>query len=497
MKQWFGLKTLVYGLVIIAITTFNAFAQGGHNQHHNRHAAWPDSLAKVTLEGVVLVDTAHTEIYFLDVNNDSVADYHLLFGPTWYVPESGATLPVAGALITLVGTVRDHASVPQLIVLELNGLVWRESIENWWDDHQWRQTQVIDTLTGVVLVDTTYFYTHYFLDTNADSVAEYQLCFGAPWYEPEIGAVRPEAGETVTVTGMVHDSHSVPCIDIFTVNDVVWRDPSGPAPWAGEWIHRGARQHQRVHCPTDTSSWLSVPPGAMTGGGHHGSDFPDSVFCQFREVYKDSMPGTCDSLRRGWHIQFNNPSGQSMHQRGSALQFMQRLRLQINYCDSNSSSLSKTIASDASLYSWNESTQTWEPVTTATYNSTDGSFTLEVESIGTYYAVFEAATVTTSITNNTVTPTTITLEKNYPNPFNPSTTIRFQVNNTASIVLTIFNSLGQQVKTLLSASVAAGVHEVTWDGTNVAGQIVPSGMYFYRMNVNGSQVLTRNMVLLK
>jgi gluconolactonase len=78
---------------------------------------------------------------------------------------------------------------------------------------------------------------------------------------------------------------------------------------------------------------------------------------------------------------------------------------------------------------------------------------------------------------------------NYPNPFNPSTTIRFVLPHRTSMSLTVFNSLGQQVATLLEGDQGAGVHDVAFDGSRLA-----SGMYFYCMAA-GDFVQTRRLVL--
>lgn len=83
------------------------------------------------------------------------------------------------------------------------------------------------------------------------------------------------------------------------------------------------------------------------------------------------------------------------------------------------------------------------------------------------------------------------LEQNYPNPFNPATSIQFTVPTDGVVELAIFNLIGERVATLVSGSVNAGVHNVSWNAADV-----PSGMYFYRL-VMGNQIQTRKMLLLK
>jgi hypothetical protein len=97
------------------------------------------------------------------------------------------------------------------------------------------------------------------------------------------------------------------------------------------------------------------------------------------------------------------------------------------------------------------------------------------------------------------TPTVVIdyeLAQNYPNPFNPTTTIRFSLKEAGFVSLSIYNLQGQEVRNLLAADMNAGRHEMTWDGKDNRGRPAPSGMYFYRLGVNGF-VQTKKMSLVK
>jgi outer membrane protein assembly factor BamB len=83
------------------------------------------------------------------------------------------------------------------------------------------------------------------------------------------------------------------------------------------------------------------------------------------------------------------------------------------------------------------------------------------------------------------------LDQNYPNPFNPSTTIRYGLPHQSEVSLTVFNMLGQQVRTLVNETQDAGYHALRFDGTNLA-----SGVYFCRIQA-GSFVQTKRLLLLK
>jgi len=88
------------------------------------------------------------------------------------------------------------------------------------------------------------------------------------------------------------------------------------------------------------------------------------------------------------------------------------------------------------------------------------------------------------------------LSQNYPNPFNLSTKIEYSLPKDGYVHLTIYNVLGQKVKTLVDDEMNAGTHTITWDGTNEYGQVVSSGIYFYRL-VAGENMVTKKMILMK
>ncbi len=78
-------------------------------------------------------------------------------------------------------------------------------------------------------------------------------------------------------------------------------------------------------------------------------------------------------------------------------------------------------------------------------------------------------------------PKEFALHQNYPNPFNPATTIRYDLPKPAQVTLTIYNILGQKVRTLVNDYETAGYKSVVWDGINEAGHPVGSGLYIYRI----------------
>ncbi len=102
----------------------------------------------------------------------------------------------------------------------------------------------------------------------------------------------------------------------------------------------------------------------------------------------------------------------------------------------------------------------------------------------------------TGIEANTI-PTSFALHQNVPNPFNPATTIGYDVPPGGGVVtIRVYDVAGRLVRTLIDESQAAGQKTVRWNGTNDTGTRVASGMYFYRMTAPGFTE-TRKMVLLQ
>jgi len=90
------------------------------------------------------------------------------------------------------------------------------------------------------------------------------------------------------------------------------------------------------------------------------------------------------------------------------------------------------------------------------------------------------------------------LNDNYPNPFNPSTTISYNLAEDSNVELTIYNLKGQRVKQLVSSNqLSAGQHSVEWHGTDDAGENVSSGIYLYKLKAGDKYTSTKKMILLK
>ncbi|MCP4705610.1 MAG: T9SS type A sorting domain-containing protein, partial [candidate division Zixibacteria bacterium] len=95
-----------------------------------------------------------------------------------------------------------------------------------------------------------------------------------------------------------------------------------------------------------------------------------------------------------------------------------------------------------------------------------------------------------------IRPNDFLLSQNYPNPFNSATTIKYSVPRQSHVSIDIYNLLGQKVKTLIDETKTAGDHTINWDGTDYNGQLVSTGIYYYRIT-SGDLTVTKKLVLLK
>jgi hypothetical protein len=106
-----------------------------------------------------------------------------------------------------------------------------------------------------------------------------------------------------------------------------------------------------------------------------------------------------------------------------------------------------------------------------------------------------SATLGIDVSSETL-PNRFGLKQNYPNPFNPTTEIAFTLDQTADVNLSIYNMLGQKVRTLTNGSKNAGTHTLQWNGLDEMGQNVSTGIYLYRLT-SGSKSITKKMAFMK
>ena len=126
--------------------------------------------------------------------------------------------------------------------------------------------------------------------------------------------------------------------------------------------------------------------------------------------------------------------------------------------------------------------------TTAYLINNDGSERPALEWLRTY---LDSVDVTVSIEDIADPVYTFQLSNNYPNPFNPSTTINFSLPKNSRVKLSIYNVLGQEVAVILNKNMNSGNHKVTFNGAKLS-----SGLYFYKLAA-GENVSIKKMMLIK
>lgn len=491
---------LVIGLVAAGL--FSAQFAVGQDQLQDRQHEWPDTLEMITVTGSAMVDTdgAHPK-YALDEDDDGAADYRLSFGPWWYESPSGAVRPEDGQEVTITGALQvDTLSV--ILVFEIDGLVWRIPsaygstgylLEEFWV----APTVQPVTETGVVFVDTTYFYDHYYLDTTGDSIPEYQLGFGPSWFEPESGAVRPADGDTVTVVGVRHERDGIDLLAVYEIDGLVWREFSEPAPWAGKWIKRTGPDSVEVFCMNCANREQTR---ARFRHGQMGPNWPDSMFVQFWEIPPDSAPGLQTQHRfMAFFFDVHDPlqnrlmNGQfGEHQQ--RMRFQQEHRIQIRYYAADLA-MRDLEEEDLEVQFWDAEQSAWLSVDGIEVDALNDLISFESVDLASYYSLF-APNLVTAVEPPSEAPERFELAQNYPNPFNPTTVIPFKVSRPGAVLLEVYDVLGRRLATLIDERLEAGVYEVQWDGTNAAGVAMAGGIYLYRLKAADFQA-TRAMVFVK
>jgi mannose/cellobiose epimerase-like protein (N-acyl-D-glucosamine 2-epimerase family) len=126
-----------------------------------------------------------------------------------------------------------------------------------------------------------------------------------------------------------------------------------------------------------------------------------------------------------------------------------------------------------------------------TIDGNNSTITLAAGQGGAVRVTFEYAAVSTSVADAHTAPNSFELSQNFPNPFNPTTVIRYQLSEVSDVRLVVFDLLGREISTLVNAREPAGRYDVRFDGAGLS-----SGIYFYRL-IAGSQTQTKRMVLIK
>ena len=103
---------------------------------------------------------------------------------------------------------------------------------------------------------------------------------------------------------------------------------------------------------------------------------------------------------------------------------------------------------------------------------------------------------TLPVMKKTAVPAQMTITGNFPNPFNPSTTLEYILPGGGFVTIDVYAISGQKVRRLISENVAPGTHTVVWNGTDDRGLNVASGVYIFRLEM-GKTILRHRMLLVR
>jgi hypothetical protein len=210
-------------------------------------------------------------------------------------------------------------------------------------------------------------------------------------------------------------------------------------------------------------------------------------------MHPDSLPAM--QGRRsimGYHMDAFNPQGEMMMTGGiqghGMMGFQSQMRLRFHM---NPDSLHKRglAMNQISLFYFDTDNQ-WKVVPNQTADLQAYTISFSSATAYSYYAI--APTGLTAVqTSEGMTPSSFVLDQNFPNPFNPSTMISFSVTQKGFATLKVYNSLGEQVATLVSQQLDPGTYKAQWNASKIA-----SGVYLYRLEMNGF-VVSKKMLLVK
>jgi hypothetical protein len=292
----------------------------------------------------------------------------------------------------------------------------------------------------------------YFLDVDVDGMPDFRLSFGPPWYNPPSGATRPADGDEITVVGGLLTHTDPPVVVVFQINGLFWRDPR-----LGHGGNGGG-DHQGEGCDPDSLTVVELAGIAIVDSCHgpQGNHGPHGE----RICY---AVDTNDDQRPDYVLDFGAPdydpgNGATRPEAGDEITIVGG---QI-YCPN--APMPVVIVYEINGLLWRVPGDTIGL----------GATTLSVDE-----PVYVGE------------PTSHLMARNYPNPFNPVTTISYSIPVSGNVELKVFDITGREVATLVQAHENAGTYAVSWDASRNA-----SGIYLYRVSV-GNLSYTGRMVLMK
>lgn len=475
----------------------------------------PDTLEEITVSGYVYLDTSNAHPhYFMDSDDDGKIEYKLNFGPWWYQPDSSnAARPEQGDMVEIFGGIHKskYDSIEVIVVYEINDEFWRDPYEPSWTrmgkfhkrhrktyrNHKgfafgWLNDSIeVVSVDGVTLIDTTHKHWHYYFDTDKDTLPNYFLNFGPPWYEPASGLQKPAEFEEISITGAVALKSDPPVIFVFELNGETWVDTVGYGQqMGGGWIHKNMNQERHIKTPFDSLSGMRIRKGWNDG---KKDKLPDSLFCQMLQLYPENVAKAQNQnmfaafevgvfAKNGRNLMVKNDSA------GGRLRFANEIKYRLHYNEVQIEGFNRNERT-IRVRNWNDETGKWDGVENAILDTDANTISFESQDIsGLFILVAEEATAIED--DLVITPGSFVLHQNYPNPFNPSTTIAFELKNNAEITLSVFNVLGQKIVEVAKGQFNGGLQTVLFDASKLS-----SGTYFYQLKAEGVNIVKSMQVV--
>lgn len=288
----------------------------------------------------------------------------------------------------------------------------------------------------------------YLLDVDGNGAADFLLSFGPPWYRSGEDNLRPQNGDRITVVGGLLTHTDRPVVVVFAINGEFWRDPR-----RGHGGHGGG-DHGRRGCIPDSIVVVDLEGTAIvrTGEGFHGERT-----MYFIDTNRDTHPNFVLDFGAA---DYDPGNGAQRPVHGDDITIVGGLI----FCP-NAPEARIVIVYEINGLLWRV------PGDTAGLGPMDPTAVGDPVVIG--------------------APLSYLTARNFPNPFNPVTTIDYSIPMAGDVRVTVYDITGREVAELVNAYQNAGRYAVAWDGAQSA-----SGIYFYRVNAN-NLTFTGRMVLMK
>jgi hypothetical protein len=184
------------------------------------------------------------------------------------------------------------------------------------------------------------------------------------------------------------------------------------------------------------------------------------------------MGGGMGNMGCGEHMEFGSDASFQLHYTDAELQLrnIDESTIQVKYWDTHSNG--------------------WVTISNANINPSNNTVTFSTSDVGNFF-ILTGDSPTSVETSNDFTIEDFRLEQNFPNPFNPTTTIKYQISDVGFVTLKVYDVLGNEVALLVNEKKEVGSYEANFDASNLS-----SGVYIYQLNVNDF-INTKKMVLMK